>query len=403
MTNAFDPADPGFLEDPYPALNSLRETERIFYDERSGLHLVTRFHDVKAGLRDQRLGRVHDHVMSRDAMGLAPRDDRWAPFRDVERWSLLELEPPDHTRLRNLIANAFTVRTVEKLREPAKRLADDLLTPLAEAGSMNLLADFAQPYSVQLIASLLGVPLEDGPQLVEWSHRMVKMYELTTSDEQAVAASTAAAEFAGYVRGFIKDRIQSPRDDLISSLVLAEVDGERLTEDELVSTVIVLLNAGHEATVNTMGNGVVAFMRHRREWESVVAGGVPGSVAIEEMIRWDAPLHLFERWVLEEGVEVAGRALRPGEKVGFLFGSANRDPRRFAHPDDFVADRGDIHHIGFGGGIHRCIGAPLARLELEVGLTALVRHFPDMELVAEPVRHQTFVIRGYEDVALARR
>ncbi len=403
MTIGFDPTDPGFIADPYPALNLLRETTRISYDARSKLHLVTRFDDVRAALVDRRLGRVHDHVVSRAEIGLAPRDDRWGPFWNVEKWSLLELEPPDHTRIRKLITHAFTSRTVEKLRNPARRLADQILAPLAAQGTMELLADFAQPYSVQLIASLLGVPLEDGPQLIQWSHAMVKMYELATSDEQAAAASTAAAEFDTYVRDFIERRASEPRGDLISSLILAEVDGERLTEEELVSTVIVLLNAGHEATVNTMGNGIVAFLRHPEEWQRVVTGEVPARVAIEEMIRWDAPLHLFERWVLEDGVEIAGTSFGLGDKVGLLFGSANRDPRRFDRPDDFVAARGDSQHIGFGGGIHRCIGAPLARLELEVGLEALVSHFPDMELAASPVRHPTFVIRGYDGVALVRR
>jgi cytochrome P450 len=400
MMSTFDPTDPGFISNPYPVLNALREEGRIFYDERSNLHLVTRFEDVKAGLRDRRLGRVHDHIAPREPFGFAQRDERWAAFWNVERWSLLELEPPDHTRLRNLITHAFTVRTVERLREPAQRLADDLLAPLAGTGSINLLADFAQPFSGGLIASLLGVPRRDVPQLIEWSHRMVKMYELSTSDEQAHSASRAAAEFDAYVREFVRVRALDPQDDLISSLVRAEVDGQHLSEQELVSTVIVLLNAGHEATVNTMGNGIVAFMNHPHEWATVVAGSVPARVAIEEMIRWDAPLHLFERWVLEDGVEVAGKRLEIGEKVGFLFGSANRDPRRFPRPDEFVAARGDMHHIGFGGGIHRCIGAPLARLEIEVGLEALVRHFPSMKLLETPNRHPTFVIRGYEEVII---
>ncbi|MCH7667599.1 MAG: cytochrome P450 [Acidobacteria bacterium] len=265
---------------------------------------------------------------------------------------------------------------------------------------MNLLSEFAQPYLIGLIASLLGVPASDGPQLVAWSHAMVKMYELTNSERQARAASEAAAHFDAYITLLVRDRVRNPQQDLLSALAHTETEGEKLTERELVSTCIVLLNAGHEATVNTLGNGIVALMKHRGEWEKVVSGAVPPNVAVEEMLRWDSPLQLFERWVLEDGVEVASATLNRGDKVGFLFGSANRDPRQFEAPDKFIVDRGDTRHVGFGAGIHQCLGAPLARLELEIGLEAVVGHFPDMELAEQPRRHQTFVLRGYEGVTL---
>lgn len=400
MPVAFDPTDSAFIENPYPALSNLRERSRIVYDDRLRLNLVTRLDDVKAGLRHPDLGRVHDQVASREELGLTPRDPRWEAFWDVERWSLLELEPPDHTRLRRLIAGAFTVRMAEQLRGPAISLANTLLAPLVEKGSMNLLSEFAQPYSIGLIASLLGVPASDGPQLVVWSHAMVKMYELTNSERQAREASEAAAHFDAYITALVRDRVRNPQRDLLSALVHAETEGEKLTERELVSTCIVLLNAGHEATVNTLGNGIVALMMHRGEWEKVVSGAVPPNVAVEEMLRWDSPLQLFERWVLEDGVEVASATLNRGDKVGFLFGSANRDPRQFEAPDEFIVDRGDTRHVGFGAGIHQCLGAPLARLELEIGLEAVVGHFPDMELAEQPRRHQTFVLRGFEEVTL---
>lgn len=400
MSVAFDPTDPAFIEDPYPALGELRERTRIVYDDHLRLNLVSRLSDVKAGLRHPDLGRVHDDVVSREELGLASRDARLAAFWEVERWSLLELEPPDHTRLRRLVAGAFTVRMIEQLRGPAISLANTLLVPLVERGSMNLLSEFAQPYSIGLIASLLGVPAEDGPRLVAWSHAMVKMYELATTDRQAVEASEASASFAAYITALVRDRLRTPRQDLISALAHTETDGKTLTERELVSTCIVLLNAGHEATVNTLGNGVVALMAHRGEWQKVVSGAVPPKIAVEEMLRWDPPLQLFERWVLADGVEVAGATLNRGDKIGFLFGAANRDPRQFETPDEFVVSRGDTRHVGFGAGIHQCLGAPLARLELEVGLAALVEHFPAMELAEPPRRQQTFVLRGYEDVLL---
>lgn len=393
-----DLTDPEFIQDPYPVLNSLRESAPVIRDEGSGLWLVTRHQDVRACLRDRRLGRVYDHIASDDEIGAPPRDPRWAPFWKVEKHSLLELEPPDHTRLRRLVSKAFTVRAVEAMRKPAKTLAAELLNDAKLHDQIDLLADFSQPYSMGIITSLLGVPAEDHPHLLDWSHRMVKMYELNTTDEQARDAADAATDFDSYVRGIIHFHRAGPRGGLVGELVHAEVDGERLTEEEIVSTVIVLLNAGHEATVNTMGNGIAGFMQNRDQWHRVVDGWVAPSVAVEEMLRWDAPLQLFERWVLTDDVEIAGQHFSFGDKIGMLFGSANRDPRAFDDPDQFLADRHAVHHIGFGGGTHHCLGAPLARLELDVALSALIEIAPELELTAEPRRQNAFTIHGYEAV-----
>ncbi|MDJ0954527.1 MAG: cytochrome P450 [Acidimicrobiia bacterium] len=390
-----------FIQDPYPALNEMRESDRIIFDEPSHLWMVTRHEDVRACLRDRRLGRVYDHVTTTEEIGATPHDPRWESFWKVERHSLLELEPPDHTRLRRLISKAFTVRAVEALRRPATEIAASILAELDDREEIDLLADFAQPYSVRIITELLGVPFEDHKDLLDWSHRMVKMYELNTSDEQAQSAADAAASFDSYVRGLIHFHRDKPRGGLVGELVHTEVDGERLTDEEIVSTTIVLLNAGHEATVNTMGNGITAFMNHRDEWHRVVDGWVAPAIAIEEMVRWDAPLQLFERWVLEDGIEVAGTKLGFGDKIGMLFGSANRDPRAFDDPDAFLSERHAAHHIGFGGGTHHCLGAPLARLELDVGLAALVHAAPNMEPIAQPVRQNAFTIHGYESVPIA--
>ena len=390
--------DPSFIQDPYPVLNELRESAPVIYDEPTGLSLITRHEDVRACLRDRRLGRVYDHVTTSEEIGATERDPKWDAFWKVEKHSLLELEPPDHTRLRRLVSKAFTVRAVEAMRAPAKALAASLLKDAKERNEIDLIADFSQPYSVGIISELLGVPPEDKMHVLDWSHRMVKMYELDTSEEQAQQAAAAAANFDSYVRGLIHFHRAVPRGGLIGELVHAEVDGERLTEEEIVSTVIVLLNAGHEATVNTIGNGMTGFLRNRDEWHRVVDGWVPPSVAIEEMLRWDAPLQLFERWVLADDVAVAGTRFKFGDRIGMLFGSANRDPRAFDDPDEFQAARHGIHHIGFGGGTHHCLGAPLARLELDVAVTALVAVAPDMDLMEAPVRQNAFTIHGYQAV-----
>jgi cytochrome P450 len=403
VERAFDPSDPAFLEDPYSTLNRLRESAPVFYDEGRERWFVTRHEDVRACLRDKRLGRNFRHVMTPEEIGVPPLDPRWEAFWETERWSLLWLEPPDHTRIRRLVAAAFTPRSVEALREPARELAEELLEPLAEAGEMELLYDYAQPYSIAVICRMLGVPLDRHRDLLDWSHRMVKMYEFDVPDEAAEAANRAAGEFQDYVRALIAERCAHPRDDMVSALVDARVDGERLSDDEIVSTVIVLLNAGHEASVNTLGNGMLAFARHPEQWRRVFDGAVPAASAAEELIRYDPPLQLFERWVLTEDFSVGDVAVPRGEKVAMLFGAANRDPRVFERPDEFDVGRGNAaQHIGFGGGIHVCIGAPLARVELEASLDALRRYWPDFELGEEPRRTGAFVIWGLQGLRLAR-
>lgn len=403
-TLAFDPSDEGFLADPYPALNRLRETTRAVHDGSRGSWFVPRHEDVRACLRDKRLGRNFRHLLAPEAIGVPPLDPRWQAFWDVERWSLLWLEPPDHTRIRKLVAAAFTPRSVEALRAPTQQLARELLEPLAEAGEMELLFDFAQPFSIAVICRMLGVPLDRHRDLLGWSHRMVKMYEFDVPADVADAANEAAAEFHAYVHELIAERRATPRDDMVSALVEARVDGARLSDAEIVSTVIVLLNAGHEATVNTLGNGMLAFARHPEQWRRVVAGEVAAQAAIEELIRFDPPLQLFERWVLEDGFTIGDLAIPLGAKLALLFGSANRDPRVFERPDAFDVGRGNAaQHIGFGGGIHVCIGAPLARIELEASVNALSELWPNFQLAEEPRRTGAFVIWGLEALRLDRR
>jgi cytochrome P450 len=399
----FDPSDPEFLADPYPVLNRLRERTPLFYDAGRGRWFVTRHENVRSCLRDKRLGRNFRHVMEAAEIGVPPLDPRWQAFWDSERWSLLWLEPPDHTRLRKLVAAAFTPRSVEALREPAHALARELLEPLAEAGEMELLYDYAQPYSIAVICRMLGVPLDRHRDLLDWSHRMVKMYEFEVPVDAAQAANDAAAEFQDYVRELIGERRENPRDDMVTALVQARVDGGRLSDDEIVSTVIVLLNAGHEASVNTLGNGMLTFARHPDQWRRVVDGSVRSPAAGEEMIRFDPPLQLFERWVLTDDFALGGVPIPRGAKIALLFGSANRDPHVFKRPDEFdVARENAVQHIGFGGGIHVCIGAPLARIELEASLEALRRSWPDFRLAEEPRRTGAFVIWGLEALRLAR-
>lgn len=397
----FDIHDPAFIADPYPTLNALRESTPIHRNPQTGQWVLTRFADVHAALRDRRLGRAYTHLYTHAELGHPEPDPRWADFHEHESWSLLCLEPPDHTRLRRLVSKVFTPSSIATLQPRIEALSSELLDRCADRGSFDLIADYAQPFSVAVICSMLGVPVEDTQRLLDWSHAIVKMYEMSATEETKVAANDAAREYIAYTRELIADKRRRPDELLVSALVGVEDAGDTLTEAEIVSTTMVLLEAGHEATVNTLGNGVRALMHHRDQWDRLVAGEVAPATAVEELLRWDAPLHMFERWVLQPDVEIAGQRLEVGDEIAMLFGAAQRDPRRFDNPDAFDVGRGDAGHIGFGGGLHFCIGAPLARAEVAQSLDGLVRRFPDLRLTAEPTYHPTFVIRGLTGLHVA--
>ena len=283
----FDHTDQNFLTNPYPALNAMREAAAVFHHEQLNRWFVTRHADVRACLRDRRLGRNFRHVGTEEDFVAEPLDTRWSAFWELERWSLLWIEPPEHTRIRKLVAQAFTPRSVEALRLPARDLAHTLLAPLVARGSFELLTEFAQPYSIGLICRMLGVPTDRECDLLDWSHALVKMYELNVSDADAIAANDAAISFRGYVRDLLADRRRYPADDMLTRLTEARVDGERLSDEEIVSTIVVLLNAGHEATVNTLGNGLFALNRHPAEWARLHNGDVTAPrQRVEELLRW---------------------------------------------------------------------------------------------------------------------
>lgn len=400
-----DFSDAAFQADPYPTLNAVREETAGFLARKArgggqDVWFLTRWADVSAAQRDRRLGRVLGPRITREELGFT-WDFDWTPYFQIEQWSLLMLEPPDHTRIRRLVSKEFTPRRVEDLRPLARATAQRLVGECRAQGSFDLLADFAQPYSVAVIAALLGAPVEDSHLLLDWSHRIVKMYELDTTPEQARAAVAAAEEFGAWCADLLSARRAQPRDDLITGLCQTETEDGMLSDAEIIATIVLLLNAGHEATVNTLGNGVTALLQHPDQWARLRSGEVPARVAIEELMRFDPPLQLFERWVLEDGVTYAGRTLHRGDKVAMLFGSANRDPRHFTDPDTLDIARNDRTHVTFGAGTHHCIGAPLARLELDEALDVLVGAIPGIALAEQPVRHPAFVIHGFQAVPLA--
>jgi len=399
---AFDPASPAFIADPYPVLAELRAAGPIHHHEATNLWLVTRHADVNAILRDRRFGRTYLHVATPAEMGRAPEPAWQAPFWRVVRSAMLDREPPDHTRLRALVSRAFTPRTVESLRGRIQALVDGLLDRALARGEFDLLADFAEPLPVAVIAELLGVPESDRAALRPWSADMCLMYELNASEESARRAVAASEAFAGYLRGLVRERRARPGTDLLSTLAQVAEDGDRLSEAEVVGTGVLLLNAGHEASVNGAGNGWWTLFRHPESlaWLRADPSRVPR--AVEELLRYDTPLPLFERWVLEES-EVCGARLPRGAEIGLLFASANRDPGAFANPDALDLGRDPNPHLSFGAGIHFCLGAPLARLELQVAFETLLRRAPALELVAEPCWKPTFVLRGLRELRVRVR
>ncbi|GAA2482067.1 cytochrome P450 [Streptomyces gobitricini] len=391
----FDPWSPAFVADPYPAYAELRARGRVHWFEPTRQYLVPRHADVSALLRDRRLGRTYRHRFTDEDFGRTPPPAAHEPFHTLNDHGMLDLEPPDHTRVRRLVSKAFTPRTVERLRPYVHRLAGELVDALVAEGGGDLLTAVAEPLPVAVIAEMLGIPESDRAPLRPWSADICGMYELSPDEETAARAVTASLEFSAYLRELIAKRRSSPGEDLISALIAAHDEGDRLSEQEMVSTCVLLLNAGHEATVNATVGGWWTLFRHPEQLAALRAGRVEVSTAVEELLRHDTPLQLFERWVLDD-IEIGGTTVPRGSEVALLFGSANRDADVFDRPDTLDLSRADNPHISFGAGIHYCVGAPLARMELAASMTALLRRAPALRPVKEPERGPNFVIRGLD-------
>jgi cytochrome P450 len=388
-----DLTDPAVVADPYPSFARAREVAPVQWHEGLSLWLAFTHAEANAVLRDRRLGRIWADKQPAE---------RFGSFNLIHRNAILEMEPPSHTRLRRLISAAFARGHVERLRpwveQLAGRLVDELVERSGGSEPVDVLSGMAELLPVAVIAELLGVPEADRPLLRPWSNAIVKMYEYGRTTAVEEAAERAAAEFVAYLRDLAAERRTSPGDDLVSHLVtVRDTDGDRLTEDELVTTCILLLNAGHEATVNVSGNGLLALLRHPDQMARLRADRSLLPTAIEELMRFDSPLQLFERTATED-VSLAGVTVERGQKVVALLGAANHDPAVFTDPESLDVGRADNPQISFGAGVHFCIGAPLARVELQASFGALLDRTRSLELGGEPVRRPEFVIRGLADL-----
>ncbi|MFI5618101.1 cytochrome P450 [Streptomyces sp. NPDC051567] len=392
----FDPWDAAFVADPYPAYRELREQGRAVWWEPTGQWLVPHYADVSALLRDRRLCRTYLHRFTHEEFGREVPSAEHEPFHVLNGNGLLDLENPAHARVRRLVAKAFTPRTVERLVPAVRRLAQELVGRLLAEGGGDLLTTVAEPLPVAVIAELLGVPEADRALLRPWSADICGMFELRPDEETARRAVRASVEFSAYLHGLIAERRARPGEDVISGLIAAHDEEGRLSEQEMISTCVLLLNAGHEATVNSTVNGWWSLFRNPGQLAALRARPEKLSTAVDELLRYDTPLQMFERWVLDD-ITVGETTVPRGAEVALLFGSANRDPARFTDPDILDLSRADNPHLSFGAGIHYCLGAPLALRELEASFGALLADgVPPLRLVEEPRWQEGYVIRGLE-------
>ncbi|KQZ29170.1 cytochrome [Mesorhizobium sp. Root552] len=390
-----DPHEPAFVQNPYEAYRWLHGASPAFFWEDFGFWCLGGFDSVNRLLRDRRFGRQNPGGVP-DTRGTATDRRHLAAFDAIEANSLLELEPPVHTRLRTLVNRAFVSRQVERLRPRIEVLANELIDRFEPHAPVDLLSAYAAPLPITIIAEMLGVPVEMGPQLLDWSHQMVAMYMHGRTREVEETANRAANDFADFLRRHAKERRQNPGDDLLSLLISAQEDGQRLSEDELISSTILLLNAGHEATVHQTGNGVRTILAQGGDPRRFFTSPEATAKVVEECVRIDAPLHMFTRYAYEELEIAPGVTLKPGDLVGLLLGMANYDPLAFAEPEAFSPERTDQKNVTFGAGIHFCVGAPLARLELQVSLKTLFDRLPHLQLAETPRFRDTYHFHGLE-------
>jgi pimeloyl-[acyl-carrier protein] synthase len=387
----FNPMDPAFVADPYPTYRQLRAEDPVHHSPL-GFWVLTRYDDVVAALRDPRLAK------EAIAAFVAARFGAPVPAMGL---SMLDRDPPDHTRLRSLVSKAFTPRVVEGLRPRIQQIVDGLLERVSETGSMDLIEEFAYPIPVNVICEMLGVPVEDHERFKGWSLDIARGLDsiLLPPDSEVPKRSVASRHaLADYFRELIAKRRASPRADLLSGLIAAEEAGDKLSENELLATCILLLIAGHETTVNLIGNGTLALLRHPDQLRRLRDNPALIGGAVEELLRFDGPVQRTAR-IPSEDVVIDGRKIAKGEMVMPFIGAADRDPAQFPDPDRLDIGRTDNRHIAFGWGIHFCLGAPLARIEGQIAINTLVQRFPRLALAsATPEFRESLTLRGLKSL-----
>jgi len=382
---------------PYPLYHLLREAEPVF---RRGpdAWVLTRYHDCMTALRDPRFS--HD-ITKLSAFTSRPTPE-WAasPLNRLKAKMMVFRDPPDHTRLRTLVGKAFTISAVERLRAQVQETVDRLIDRHIDGGEMDVVADFAQPLPTSVIVEMMGIPAEDTQQLHIWTRQLAPLIDPVIGLEAVDAVTSAAFAFVEYFVNLIERRRRSPGEDLLSAMIAAEQQGDRLTTWELIVNAVMLLFAGHETTMNLIGNGLFTLLTHPDQAARLRAEPGLMPTAIEELLRYEGPVHLTLRVPMED-FEIEGRTIPKGDEVIVLLAAANRDPARFVDPDRLDIGRVDNPHLAFSQGIHYCLGAPLGRLEASIALNALLMRLPRVELAEMPRWHDTVNIRGLQSLAVS--
>ncbi len=399
-----------FIKNPYIKMAEFRESTPVFWDEINDLFFFTRYQDVRSIQSTKSFGTTFNHIEGFEEaienQGIPitstayKRSDQFGTYENFwksEEFSLLNLEGQLHKELRGLVAKAFLPRSVQQLVPFMEETSNELFNNL-KGTEFDMLKDYAQPYSVSIIGKLLGVPENDHLEFLDWSHKIVKMYDFEVTNENANNAEEAARQFIEYTQNLLDKRREDPQDDMITRLSQVSEDNNFLTDDQIICTVILLLNAGHEATVNTLGNGLHALLTLNKSFEEIKNETEDINDVVEELIRYDSPLQFFQRYALED-TEIGGHTISKGSKVAILLGSANRDPRVFESPDQINFKRKMKDHSSWGGGIHFCIGTHLAKLELGVSFNHVLEK--KFELLEEPTRTGAFGIRGFKDLLVS--
>jgi hypothetical protein len=400
-----DPFAPESIANPYPVYRRLRESDPVYLSP-GGAYLLTRYDDIVEVLRDPRFSSDPMNAAGREeAPGRRPLVSQVTTDPEGRPRVMLFADPPDHTRLRTIVNKAFTARTVEAMRPRIQALLDELLEPAADTGVMDVMEELAYPLPVIVICEMLGVPAQDRDSFKGWSRGIAGILDPIdpeTAEARAMELAPSFIQLVQYFTNLIDERRQRPRDDLLSALIAAEEAGDKLSASELMGMCILLFIAGHETTMNLIGNGTLALLRNPDQLSALREDPSLVRNAAEELLRYDSPVQLTARTALED-LEVGGTIVRKSQQVVTLLGAANRDPAHFPDPDRLDLRRPDIRHLSFGGGHHFCLGAPLARVEGQVTFSTLARRFPGIALAAEPEYRPTFTLRGLKELRVALR
>ena len=393
-----DPRDRNFVANPYSQYAKWHVSGKPIFWKNYGFWCLFNFNEVNRVLRDRRFARLPPAIAA--TLPIAPH---MHDFAAAEKFSLLALEPPQHTRLRKSVNRAFISHQIARMAPFITAIAHACIDRFEANSQVELLQQFATPIPLNVITHLLGVPESVGPDLVAWSHAMVRVYTLTQTHDEELVANRAAAEFRAYLFNLISLKRQQPADDLLSHLLTQRDVQDPISDEEIVSVTILLLNAGHEATVHQLGNAINTLLTlyqddHRSELINALADNETADSIVAECLRYAAPLHLFTRYAQEAVTLAGGVELAAGDEIGLLLAAANRCPQQFQHPDLFIANRSDAAHLSLGAGIHYCVGAHLAKLELRIALQVLFERLPTLTLAETPQYQDAFHFHGLESL-----